>query len=266
MKTIFTTFIMLLMSVCLYAQNRQTTIKVSTPGEQCKVALISKAQAGNGQYGWWSAWQELKANAPYAPHTFKNVAPGEYTLVVYLINNSDSKGDGMALEKIQIGPWVKNLEYSFLKADFVDWNCLSCPWMYVCTGKEYVKQEEVLQDVTGYDNRTTTISKIDRSAIIDGKIKLRIQEEKDEVSHIDQVALRIGNKLYYAKTESKKSDKLLKSKNDKFLQLTKGESVNLEFDIPKNIDATSEISLEVFGYYVPDAKFMADITAKLLAH
>ena len=137
--------------------------------------------------------------------------------------------------------------------------------MYVFDGKYFNKQEEVLQDVTGYENRTTTKSTIDRNAIIDGKIKLRIQEEKDEVSHIDQVALRIGEKLYFAKATSKKSSKLLQSKNDKFLQLKKGEFVDLEFSIPTDIDPKSDISLEVFGYYIPDQEFMAEVTAKLLA-
>jgi Tfp pilus assembly protein PilO len=46
--------------------------------------------------------------------------------------------------------------------------------------------------------------------------------------------------------------------------LKKGEKIDLEVSLPDNWTASTPISLEVSGYYHPEAEFMAAITRKLL--
>ena len=144
------------------------------------MALISDEDAAKGEYGWWSIWQELNGNSTVAsaPTTFKP-EPRTYTLVVYWVNNND-RSDGIALEKIHIAPYITEINYSFHQDDFTEWNCLSCPWLCVFNGTTFDKQEEVIKDVVGFENRTTTAAKLSPSAVIDGKVRIQIKEEKHE--------------------------------------------------------------------------------------
>ena len=68
------------------------TSKKNDPGQisvnaykQCWTTVISEAEAKQGQWGWWSVWHEKKKQGNYfkTPHLFKNIKPGNYTLVVY---------------------------------------------------------------------------------------------------------------------------------------------------------------------------------------
>lgn len=235
----------------------QTLVTVNVNGVSCQAAMISDAEAENGQYGWWSTWHDKKKNnAPMTPTAFE-LSPGTYTLVVYY----DSRGansDGMALEKISISSYMKSLTFELNTSDFTEWNCLSCPWLCVFDGKEYNKHSEVLQDVTGFDNRTTTITQLDATTVVDGKVRLRIQEEKDEISFIDQIRLKVGDEYLTAQKSQ------LDAKDNDFLRLEKGEKVDLEFTMPDSWTQDQNLQLEVSGYYDPQAEFLAEITRKLL--
>lgn len=244
--------------------SKGTVITVNTPNANCLVALISDEEAGSGQYGWWSVWHEMKeqGTAKTSPAVFQNVPAGDYTLVVYLDNaeyEGDGSSDGIALENIHVGSYLTQVTYTFQKyRDFKDWNCLSCPWLCVYDGEGYVKQEEVIKDVVGYENRTTTVAEIAPEAIIEGQVRIQIREEKDEVSYLDRVVLQLGDQVLLPIA----SDERLHEADDSFLDLHKGQSVELAFDIPEGYEGPLEV--KVTGYYHPSPEFIAEITARLL--
>jgi hypothetical protein len=240
----------------------QTTIKVKTEDAECRVALISDQEAKAGEYGWWSVWQELnRDNRTASTPTEFTAEPGTYTLVVYWENNND-RSDGIALEKIHLAPYVTSINYTFSPSDFTEWNCLSCPWLCIYDGKDYVKHSEVLKDVTGYENRTTTTTSIDPSLVIDGKLSFQIREEKDEISYIDQIRLKVGDQ--YLSVSADRDAALLSATDDEFLMLKKGQQINLSVEMPSSWNASTPLVLEVTGYYHPEQAFMTEITNKLL--
>lgn len=258
-------FLKIAVLICFIAPSwafAQTVIGVKAHGAECRVALISDQEAADGEYGWWSVWQNLNRDnrTAVAPTEF-TPQPGTYTLVVFWENNN-GESDGIALEKIKVAPYVKHIEYDFSPSDFTEWNCLSCPWLCIYNGKEYVKHSEVLKDVTGYENRTTTITEIDPANIIDGKFQFQIREEKDEVSYIDQIQLKVGGQ--YLQVTGEENASLLAASDDEFLVLKKDQKINLEVALPESWDASTPLQLEVSGYYHPEQEFMASITRKLL--
>ena len=241
---------------------------------KCWAALISAEEAEGMEYGWWSAWQKIKENKKYqqTPCDFKNIKPGKYTLVVYNPasvdfdpnnGNPDEASDGVVMEEIEIKANT-NLKYNFGKADFKDWNCLSCPWLYVFDGKEYVRTTEILKDVVGEKTRRKTTFELKTTDLMDGKLKIRIQEEKDEITHLDQLLLKVNGKVYAAcQTNGAIKEELTVSDN-RFVILKKGESIDIEFSVPEKLAPGTEIILESEGYYIPDKEFLRAVYLKYL--
>lgn len=251
--------------VCLLSlgQLNAQTIKINAY-TKCKVALISAQEVKNaGRYGWWSAWQTKKKSQDYksTPCTFKNVSPGEYTIVVYNpnANTSSDNGDGVVLEKIIVSKkFVLNAYYE--ASDFKDWNCLSCPWLYVYNGKCFIKQTEILKDVVGAHNKTTTVYEIAHKAIKNGVLKIKIQEEKDEITHLDKIQIKINGKTYLPQERIA----LLTKSDGQYRKLKKGESLSLTFQLPSHLKANDKVLLESTGFYIPDAAFLEAVYNKYL--
>jgi hypothetical protein len=237
-------------------------ISVTTP-KQCWSVLISEQEASGGQYGWWSVWHDKKrsGNVNSTPTTFYNVSPGKYVLVVYdpASNNYDpnsgrisEQSDGVVIEDIYIdGSTIYN--FNLEQSDFKDWNCLSCPWLYVHDGKDYVKFTEVLKDVVGEENCKTDYVVIPSSFIIDNKLKILIREEKEEITFIDGISLFVNDKEIVP--NSAISEQITYS-DDNYLILKRDESIDLIFDLDESIPTEGMIELRVRGYYEPEENFV----------
>ncbi|MCB0289117.1 MAG: ankyrin repeat domain-containing protein [Calditrichaeota bacterium] len=229
--------------------------------KSCWAMLISQEEAtAGGGYGWWSVWHRRKAAQQYhqTPYVFSNVASGTYTLVVYdpaSVNynpNSgvaDQRSDGVVLDKLDYTG--EGLDYYFEQADFKAWNCLSCPWLYVFDGARYRRAGEVLQDVVGRENCTSTRLALASGDVIGRRLSIRIQEEKDEISYLDQVTLEVDGVSYPA-FRNGQAPQELQAIDGRFLRLAKGEAVELSFELPVPPDAASRLELRVHGYYEPD--------------
>lgn len=238
------------------------------------LALISEAEAKDKEFGWWDVWtDQKKAKAKIqSPHVFKALQPGIYTLIAYDPasanfdpngNDPDEQSDGVVLEKVTITADCK-LSYSFKKSDFKEWNCLSCPWLYVDSGEGYARITEVLKDVVGLENQTTTSFTIEASAVVDGVIKIRLQEEKDEITRIDRCVISIAGVDIAAKADTSTAMAKLASSDGNHLILKKGDSIDLEFALPNDRAATASIVLKTTGYYEPDSAFLDAIYKKYL--
>jgi len=239
----------------------------------CWVALIDKKAAENGKYGWWSVWHAIKTEKRYkeTPCKFENVTPGKYTLVVYNSEAVDydpnsgvalEKSDGVVMEEIIITKHGQ-LEYDFDEEDFTEWNCLSCPWLYVFDGNEYVKTTEVLKDVVGKENRQTTTTEIAPKNFQNGTLKIRIQEEKDEITHLHQVQLKVNGITCPMRIQEINTAKKVTDFTGSF-ELRKGESIEMEFLLPDEVTEIQTIKLETNGFYEPEPEFLKAVKKKYL--
>jgi hypothetical protein len=257
--------------LCLFIVNASSDAQSITVDayKDSWVILLEQGKYDDLPYGWWSEWQNRKAAGDYfyTPHKFENLEPGTYTLAVYLPESStfdpnfgdnDEASDGLGLENIEVGP-NDDLEFYFKKTDFKVWNCMSCPWLYVFDGKEFVKTTEVLKDLVGCEREATTRHALPASLIKNGKIRIRIQEEKDEISFIDRVALRWEEGVMNAQSSSRAVRRQLRKKDGDYLILKKGEFVELEFKVPKRLAGQEAFLLETEGYYEPDEIFLKEV-------
>lgn len=121
-----------------------------------------------------------------------------------------------------------------------------------------------MKDLAGEKSRQKTSYTLENAAIVDGKFRIKIQEEKEEVTHLDQLVINIEGKTYPACQLNGEIKEELTTSDNQFILLKKGESIELEFNLPKNIAAGTKISLESEGYYIPDAAFLEAIYKKYL--
>ena len=257
----------LILLICLvfvgtaWAQNvKKVTITTDIKG--CWIALIPFEEAAGKEFGWWSVWHEYKKNKKYmkSPAAFKNVKKGKYIVVAYnpasKLTDNNADADGAVMEEVDI---QNNMNIKFKKEDFKTWNCLSCPWLYVWNKGEFAKCGEVLQDVVGEREETTTKTRLAASYEKDGVIKIRIQEEKDEISYLNRVVLRVDGGVYLPVDCPRE----LVGKDGTYLTLKKGESIELTFNVGAK-KGNEKVVLETTGYYVPDKAFLSEIYQKYL--
>jgi len=256
-KILFTLVFALLSQMIINAQTAKITVTVPF---ECWVTVVNNNESANEQYGWWDVWHTKKMNLNYAITSQYNnytvtvpAAEGINTVIVYLPNGNNS--DGVVLENLNT---VNNGEYKFTysASDFKDWNCLSCPWLYVFDGKQYIKNCEIIKDVVGLDNKETNSYKLDASAVINGQFKIKIQEEKEETSFLDRIALKVNGKYFTA--EIAENNKALAQNDENYLQLINGESIELVFNIPQTIKIET-LELEASGYYEPSIEYLAEV-------
>jgi len=273
--------VILFLSVIYSSINAQIAKKITVNAEikGCWVALISQEEANNPkyEYKWWSAWQEYKTTKKYrnTPATFKNVPFGKYILVIY---NPASKGfdpnsgkpeetsDGVVLEEIEI---KGNQSFKVGKNDFKAWNCLSCPWLFVFDGQDFIRQTEIIKDVVGKAQETTTRHQLSPKYLIKNTLKIKIQEEKEEISYLNRLVLKVAGQTYYPKrvhkpqtTDNNINFEVLSELDESYQFLKKGEMIELEFNVPEISQMNEVLILEASGYYVPDAKFLEAIYQK----
>jgi len=226
---------------------------------KCQVALIDVSEMEES-WQWWNKWHEIKQAKTYkeTPCTFSGLKSSTYVLVAYnpaSVNFDPNNGnpaeasDGVVLEELRINE-NSTLNYNFVQKDFKNWNCLSCPWLYAYDGKKYVRLTEVIQDVVGEENCQTTRHEIPVEYILNGKMKFRIQEEKEETSYLDRISLTVdGNKIMPVKTSLTEEDK-------DYVVLEKGDYIDLEFDLSGYTSGDHEIIFECNGFYIPKAEFL----------
>jgi hypothetical protein len=271
MKKLLLFFVLLNFSLGLGAQNvKKIVVKSAIKG--CWAAIIAEedAKKPENEFGWWSAWQKIKAEKKYktTPATFTNIPKGKYIVVVYNPASQsfdpnagipEQTSDGVVLEAVDI---QKNQSFDFKKADFKEWNCLSCPWLYVWNGQDFVREQEIIKDVVGKKNEQTTYTNLKPTCVIQQTIKIRIQEEKDEISYLNQIVLQINDKIYYPQANF--TENQLQQADNSYFQLKKGEMIDLEFVINESIKPNDKIQLIARGYYEPDRKFLTEIYRKYL--
>ncbi|MBM3455995.1 MAG: hypothetical protein FJX80_12770 [Bacteroidetes bacterium] len=129
-----------------------------------------------------------------------------------------------------------------------------CPFVHVKINGEYQLVDEILRNqVSDKLNREDALE-LPHNSIANGKLEIKIEEIKDEISFIDNIYIKIGDKVIYP-SQNSLNEKLIKEDNT-FLKLNKGESINLTFEIPFTLSGNEKVVLHAKGYYdlLPEAK------------
>lgn len=229
---------------------------------QCQVALFKEEKSGTEYDGWWlNSWHERRESGELknTPVTFSNLQPGQYVLVVYdpscydrNLNRFVKEYNSIVIKNINIDGY-NHYNFFFNESDFKEWNCLSCPWLYVYDGTNYIKLTEVIKDVIGEKNCKTDEVEIPVEYIKGNELKFLLKEEKEEISYIDGISLLINGVEVFPKLST--TEKVVFG-DGKFLTLKQGESIEVNFDIDSNIAIEGKVYFKIRGYYEPEKSFV----------
>ncbi len=139
-----------------------------------------------------------------------------------------------------------------IKIDLTDENGWACPWLYVYNGRNFERRTEFLRNIRGKQNEQTEVSQIGPVAIIDNTITLKVTEEKDEVSFIDELYIIADGIKLYAKADPYVAEKIARKDQD-YLTISSGQSYEFAFNLPSSFAGRKQVDvvLVVSGFYVP---------------
>ena len=129
-----------------------------------------------------------------------------------------------------------------------------CPFVHVKINGEYQLIDEILRNQVSDKLNREDVLELPHNCIANGKLEIKIEEIKDEISFIDNIYIKIGDKVIYP-SQNSLNEKLIKEDNT-FLKLNKGESIILNFEIPFAVSGNEKVMLNAKGYYnlLPEAK------------
>ena len=130
-----------------------------------------------------------------------------------------------------------------------DANGWACPWLYVHDGEGYVRVTELLRNLEGADAQRVEETRLGPVPVVDGTVRLRLAEEKPEISYIDQLAVMING--VRVQPGGALGDRLFAVDGD-MLTLREGQTVELVFPVPLRFDQAEFVHVTVVaqGYYV----------------
>jgi hypothetical protein len=131
-----------------------------------------------------------------------------------------------------------------------DANGWACPWLYVFDGEGFQRRTEILRNLNSREQQATEITPLGPVAVVDGAIVLRVAEEKDEVTVIDELYLLIGGEPVRAEGDPAIVGPIAAADGDA-LALHRGEAVDLRFPAPDSFASGDPVSVVVTGYYLP---------------
>ena len=184
-------------------------------------------------------------------------APGHYMLAVAFIAAPLSREEAGVPDDAVLYPGVTgggaSTDYqeieivagqtTDLTITLTDSNGWACPWLYVFNGRDFERRTEILRN--GHEP-ATEITPLGSVPVIDGVITLRIAEEKQEITYIDELYLVVDGQRIPAQAAPDVAAKVTAADRD-YLMLTAGTFYEFRFAVP---DA-DQVSLGVSGFYVP---------------
>ncbi|MFM7667979.1 MAG: hypothetical protein ACKO7D_07300, partial [Bacteroidota bacterium] len=113
---------------------------------------------------------------------------------------------------------------------------------------------EILRNQVSDKLNREDVLELPHNSIANGKLEVKIEEVKDEISFIDNIYLKIDDCIIYP-SNNMLSEKL-NSADNSYLQLNKGDSINLTFEIPFTLSGNEKVVLHAKGYYdlLPESK------------
>ncbi|MDP2974020.1 MAG: hypothetical protein Q8N60_03135, partial [Candidatus Diapherotrites archaeon] len=124
------------------------------------------------------------------------------------------------------------------------------PYIYILRGGEYFFVSDFIAGATAKEKEYTSFTNISSTQVVEGKIKLKITEELDEVTYLDRIFLRVdrdNSKIIELGSASYADKSILAESDDRYLKIGQGAEYYLQFDAPLDY-STLEFGAE--GYYI----------------
>ena len=213
---------------------------------------------------FWNAEAEYAPIKPYAAHpcgasptTIRVPAAADYFILVGQEGTFATKGtydkNGIR-RKVTIG--ATGASFTFSSADLVfTWLCISCPW---------VRFEDAAGNVTASfvvlaNRRARALAGTDRVAVahvpvVEGRVRLRLLEREDEISHVDELALELrakGGSALRLLPHRGGGRSALASQDGVTVELSRGTEVFVDYDVPAGSGDFVDLTVVAAGYYDP---------------
>lgn len=153
------------------------------------------------------------------------------------------------------GLYLKQSDLYIQPEDKVDYSKMAaCPFVYFVDANNKIYKGEILRYLNS--EYTETWQKLDMKldAKIYSELKICISEEKDETTYLNSVYLNINGKIHTPKLINSKNRKII-SDDDKYVKLSKGEIIKLQFDFKPELIKTCVLHAK--GYYLPNEKYIS---------
>lgn len=127
----------------------------------------------------------------------------------------------------------------------------ACPYFYYVSNGNYIYGGELIRNINSKVKETIDSSNLFEKFLKSDTLRIRIKEEKSEVSYLDQVYLIINDSIILLPVLSKNMNNNLLSKRDSnYLVMKNGDSHEVFFILPEFIkNKTGKIIS--YGYYEP---------------
>lgn len=136
-----------------------------------------------------------------------------------------------------------------LTVPLTDANGWACPWLYVYDGNEYVRTTEILRTPAAEPPAPyRELTHLGRVPVVDGVVRLRLAEEKDEITTLDALTV-VANGVPLAPD----GQPALVSADGVTLELHRNEQLDLAYSLPPALARRGAVQLSVIavGYYLP---------------
>lgn len=136
-----------------------------------------------------------------------------------------------------------------LTVPLTDANGWACPWLYVYDGNEYMRTTEILRTPAGDPPAPyRELTRLGRVPVVDGVVRLRLAEEKDEITTLDALTVA-ANGVPLAPD----GQPALASADGVTLEPHRGEQLDLAYTLPPALARRAAVQLSVVavGYYLP---------------
>lgn len=126
----------------------------------------------------------------------------------------------------------------------------ACPFVYIKQKNNYSNIGEIIKNQISPSADKYDELEIPFDMIENNKFTVKISEEKDEISYIDHIYLQIEDQIISPVGNAAVFTNISKA-DGKYLKLHKGETFELNFNLPDNLSKNSKIKIVAKGYYIP---------------
>lgn len=219
-------------------------------------ALIGFAQDPD----FWQGQSEYSALERFAARRCADagqkfdLASGDYFIVVGQSGTYSRKGSydrNGYRRRVRVAAGIPQI-ITLRQADLtVTWSCISCPFVSFVdssTGR-YLPAIVVLAWRNSPSRRGTDKVLVERVPVRDGKLRLRVAEAEQEVSHIDQLVLEVGGNVLLPLKGGERS--ALAAIDGVGVDMAHGTEITVEYSVPGMKDGTVDVHVIAHGYYDP---------------
>ena len=126
---------------------------------------------------------------------------------------------------------------------------MACPHLFIYDGERYSEIGEIMGLNIGKWSERSDLVAIAPEFTQETKLKIRINEFLDEITYLNSVSIIVDDKRIFANN----SPASLSVNDNEYITLQKGDSIDLEFDLPLTASADGVV-LDSVGYYEPLAE------------